>query len=168
MMNPGKKAWRRLVKGKKAWVFLQIGERESAELLLDWLREDPFLRPPRGRSGSDLSGVAPNSERQAREIWGLREGKELRGCLFLDLYPRVRGAEVTVVVDPGFRRRGAGRFLLKEARLRAIALELAFLEVSVDLENRGSVLLFEGQGFILGEGAVPGMRKLRLQLEGKA
>ena len=149
------------------WIFQQLDEGESMEFLQDWLQDDPFLRPPRSLAGEDLSRMEAASGRQAREIWGLREGEELRGCLLLDFYPRVRGAEVTVVVDPGFRRRGAGRFLLREARLRALALELVFLEVSVDQENRGSILLFESKGFTLSEGAAPGMRKLRLQLEGK-
>lgn len=150
---------------KKGWVFGRICEKESLLLLQDWLQGDPFLRPP-GRKGWGASLGGGARAQPSRELWGLREGMKVRGCLLLDLYPRIRGAEVTVVVAPEFRRRGAGSFLLEEGCSRALSLGLEFLEVSVDQGNVGSVRLFEGHGFAPFSGAAPGMIKLRRALGG--
>jgi ribosomal protein S18 acetylase RimI-like enzyme len=141
-----------------------MGDSESYILLKAWLRDDDFLRPPRENKGRTVSQAKPMGTRRPREIWGVREGEHMRGLVLLDFYPRVQGAELTLVVGPEFRRRGFGKFLLENARLHALALGLAFLEVSVDEANQGAWLLFEGQGYSYRVGANLGMRNLCLQL----
>ncbi len=155
-----------LVREEEKWVFQKEGEREALAVLREWLQGDPFLHPPREKEHGWNPVEGRDGARQLREVWGGWRGKDLLGLVVLDFYPRASGAELTLVVNPGFRRRGVGGFLLEKIASMAESVGLPWLEVSVDQGNTGARLFFERWGFTSIRGAAPGKSQLRFRIGG--
>lgn len=131
---------------------------EDLDLLERWLRASDLPAPAALDRDGEVWAARVLEDPRIRIEVALDEDGERAGFLRLDHAPD-RSAEVTVLVDPGRRRKGVGRTLVQRALERGRELELHRLVAVISESNHPGLALFVGLGFE-DNGTVPGHRRL--------
>ena len=131
---------------------------EDLDLLERWLRASDLPAPAALDRDGDTWAVRVMEDPRIHIEVAVDEDGEPAGFLRLDHAPD-RSAEVTVLVDPGRRRRGVGQALVLRALERGRELELNRLVAMISESNDAGLALFFGLGFE-DNGSVPGHRRL--------
>jgi ribosomal-protein-alanine N-acetyltransferase len=83
-------------------------------------------------------------------VWVAREGLDAPVAGFLAARVRRELLHVEgVAVDPGVRRRGLGRALVREMVEHARALRLRAVQLHVSVTNGAAIALYEAEGFVI-------------------
>lgn len=114
-----------------------------------------------------IAGHKAGGEFDPRFWYLLRVHDESAGVLLLNRVPRTDAAELVYLgVSPGWRRKGVGAMLLRQAFAATAAMKMRRLTLAVDSENEPAVRLYYRHGMQRLGSKVAMMRDLRVGMAG--